>query len=350
VELYRKHLHYHPEFPFDSNGTYLTAKEIHERATREMYDYGFKNDLSQVWAYMWNRWYCPNQWILWATSACDEIPRIKTTMIVESLWRHFKHRDLAHFNHPRLDLVMYLLITHILERVQRTLDLLQEIHRHGRPRALAGWQTAFRDAWLDMGHSDEYRLTAKELEVRHKEKRGPARDQRLAQIEKENQSDPGTHHTDLSRWVCSCPAFLISRFLLCKHLVREANRLTKNKLKDDLRFFLNLRHNTRPPFYSIPGVHDIDSNWQDSSDDEQRVATMNLNSLLERKDDGCEQITEVDTTPGATPCENQPNDNDNAPDNGRNESTGPWVDIEGDDHAEETRRVSASNARTTQPH
>jgi hypothetical protein len=127
VELYRKHLHYHPEIPFDSDGTYLTAKQIHEQATHEMYTYCFTKDLSQVWAYMWNRWYCPTQWMLWATSACEEIPRIKTTMIVESLWRQFKHRELAHFNRPRLDLVAYLLITRILERVKRTLDLLRDI-------------------------------------------------------------------------------------------------------------------------------------------------------------------------------------------------------------------------------
>jgi len=298
---------------------------------------------------MWNRWYCPNQWILWATSACDEIPRIKTTMIVESLWRHFKHRDLAHFNRPRLDLVTYLLITHILERVQRTLDLLQDFRRHGRPRALAGWQRAFRDAWLDMGHSDEYRLTAKELEVRRTEKKGLARDQHLAQIEGEYQRDPCTHHTDISRWVCSCPAFLISRFLLCKHLVREANRITKNELKNDLRFFLDLRRSTKAPFYSIPGIHDIDSDRQGSSDNKQRVATVNLNSLLKDKDDGREQpeTIEVDPTPCATPCENQLDDDDNAPGDERSESAAPWVDIEQDDRVEETRRVSASNALTT---
>jgi hypothetical protein len=199
-----------------------------------------------------------------------------------------------------------------------------------------------------MGHSDEHRLTAKELKVRHKEKRGPARDQRLAQIEEEYQRDPCTHHTDISRWVCSCPSFLISRFLLCKHLVREANRLTKNKLKDDLRFFLDLRRNIRPPFYSIPGIHDVDSDRQDSSGDKQRVATVNLNSLLERRDNSCEQATEVDPTPCATPCENQlDGDDDNAPGDGRNELTGVWVDIERDNRVEETRHVSASNALIT---
>jgi hypothetical protein len=55
---------------------------------------------------------------------------------------------------------------------------------------------------------------------------------------------------------------------------------------------------------SIPGIHDVDSDLQDSSDYEQRVATsMNLNSLLKHEDNGCasEQTTEVDPTPYATP-------------------------------------------------
>jgi hypothetical protein len=202
-----------------------------------------------------------------------------------------------------------------------------------------GWQKAFRDTWLDLGRSDQHRLTAKELEIRCKEKRGPVRDQRLAQIEEEYQRDPGTHHTDISRWVCSCPAFLISRFLLCKHLVREANWLTTNKLKDDLRFFLNLRRNTKPPFYSIPGIHDVDSDHQDSSDDERRVASVNLNSLL--KDNSGVQAAEVN----ATPSKHRHDDEDNAPCDESNASTGPWVDVEQDDCVEETRRVSASNLK-----
>jgi hypothetical protein len=69
----------------DTDGTLLSADEIHQGAVRDMYEFCFQNDLAQVWAYMWNRWYTPKQWCLWAQAACEAIPQLKTTMIVESL-------------------------------------------------------------------------------------------------------------------------------------------------------------------------------------------------------------------------------------------------------------------------
>jgi hypothetical protein len=101
------------------------AKEIYRGAVLGMYQYCYKNELSQVWAYLWNRWYTPGQWKLWACSANPIIPRIKTTMIVESLWKHLKHRELAHFNRPRLDLVTHIVLKHLLPRLCQTLaDIL----------------------------------------------------------------------------------------------------------------------------------------------------------------------------------------------------------------------------------
>ena len=57
-----------------------------------------------------------------------------TTMIVESLWKHIKHRDLAQFNRPRLDLVTHLVITNVLPRGLRTMEYIQNLRRIGRPR------------------------------------------------------------------------------------------------------------------------------------------------------------------------------------------------------------------------
>jgi hypothetical protein len=77
-----------------------TAEEIYKGAISDAYNYCYKNDLAQVWSYLWNRWYMPAQWKLWAWSAYPGIPCIKTTMIVESMWKHIKHCDLAEFNCP----------------------------------------------------------------------------------------------------------------------------------------------------------------------------------------------------------------------------------------------------------
>ncbi|KAJ7773722.1 hypothetical protein DFH07DRAFT_723169, partial [Mycena maculata] len=163
---FRIHFHQHPEIPMeDENGTFLSAEEIHYGAVQDMYQYCFENDLAQVWAYMWNRWYTPKQWCLWARAACDAIPRLKTTMIVESLWKHLKHRDLAQFNRPRLDLVTHLIITNVFPRVSRTLAYVRGQRRIGRPKELAAWQVDIKAMWLDMSRSDDHRLTEKQLKV-----------------------------------------------------------------------------------------------------------------------------------------------------------------------------------------
>ncbi|KAJ7830588.1 hypothetical protein B0H13DRAFT_2371928 [Mycena leptocephala] len=125
---------------------YISAEQIHRRAAQQMYEFCHTNELSQVWAYMCNRWYTLAQWALWARASFDAIPRLKTTMVVESMWKHIKRRDLAQFNRPRLDLVAHLVLT----------SLLPESSEH--------WNTSAAE-WVDKSRSDEHRRTAKELAV-----------------------------------------------------------------------------------------------------------------------------------------------------------------------------------------
>jgi hypothetical protein len=164
VEKFRVHLHQHPQIPLnDEQFTCLTSQEIYHGAVKDMYDFCYQNDLAQVWAYLWNRWYTTNQWKLWARSADTAIHTLKTTMVVESLWRNLKHKHLHEFNRPRLDLVTHVIISDILPRVQRTLEYVQGLRRVGWPKELAGWKTDFRADWMDMARSDEHRLVEKEL-------------------------------------------------------------------------------------------------------------------------------------------------------------------------------------------
>ena len=256
VEKFRIHLHQHPQIPFnDENKTCLTSQEIYRGAAKDMYDFCFQHDLGQVWAYLWNRWYTPKQWKLWARSTDPAISKLKTTMIVESLWRNLKHRDLQEFNRPRLDLVTHIIISDVLPRVRMTLDYIQNLRRIGRPKALAGWQTDFRADWVDMSHSDEYRLVEKELKWLKAPKKTKGRNERLAEIAEEESRPRGEYLTEIDRWTCSCPAYLISRFLLCKHLVRKANEVLDNAPITSLTFFANLRRQCYPPYYSIEGIH-----------------------------------------------------------------------------------------------
>lgn len=192
-----------------------------------MYSYCKQYDLSQVWAYMWNCWYSRKQWPLWARSAVPGIPRLKATMISETQWKVIKHNDLAMFNRPRLDLVVHVLINRLLPRMRLTLVNVLGTPRMGRTVSPNDWQNDFRALWLDMSKSDEQRNIERQLEVLRSSKKMKGRAERLAELEAEAERLNGTYHTDVDRWTCSCPSYLISRFLLCKHLIRTANTISK---------------------------------------------------------------------------------------------------------------------------
>ncbi|KAJ3830958.1 hypothetical protein F5878DRAFT_516950, partial [Lentinula raphanica] len=230
--MWRRHLHQHPSIPLNDTSavpTHLSADEIHKRATQEVYEYCRKHHLSQAWAYFWNRWYSPKQWVLWARASCDAIPRTKTTMMVESTWRAIKRRDLHQFNRPRLDLLVHVVLTTLLPRIRRKIHYFLGTRRSGRPHPLAKWQENLKSDWENMSKSDEHRSMTKELAcLKDKTLKTSAKAELLADIEAERQRPRGVYHTNLDTMTCSCPSFLISRWLLCKHIVREVNQQTNN--------------------------------------------------------------------------------------------------------------------------
>ncbi|TFK47320.1 hypothetical protein OE88DRAFT_1600820, partial [Heliocybe sulcata] len=183
---FRIHYHQHPAIPFDDvEGTHLTADEIHEGAVSDMYHYCLCHDLSQVWAYLWNCWYSPAQWVLWARSAEEAIPVLKTTMIVESFWRVIKHRDLRHFNRPRLDLSMHVVLTKTVPWLRQKLAILSGEWRKGRGEALAEWQKDLRELWLKLSDPDELMRMKKELKILYLPQKTKGRAERLAQVRAE---------------------------------------------------------------------------------------------------------------------------------------------------------------------
>ncbi len=71
--------------PFIPGKAHPSTAAIYEWAVRMMYEYCVKRDLREVWAYLWENWYRPGRWELWARSTCPEmIAILKTTMILES--------------------------------------------------------------------------------------------------------------------------------------------------------------------------------------------------------------------------------------------------------------------------
>ncbi|KIM86981.1 hypothetical protein PILCRDRAFT_4225 [Piloderma croceum F 1598] len=111
-----------------------------------------------------------------------------------------------------------------------------------------------------MSQTDEYRFMKKQLDILKKPFKGKGKERAdcLAQLAKEEVHLHGAYQTELQCWTCSCLSYLISQFLLCKHLICAANKKLKNKPLTNLKFFLNLGQNHYPPFYLIPGIHTED--------------------------------------------------------------------------------------------
>jgi hypothetical protein len=138
--------------------------------------------------------------------------------------------------------------------------------RVGRAKALGSWQEDFKAEWLQLSKGDERRLVEKELHWRKLPAKTKGRTERLAQIEEEKDRPHGKYLTEINRWTCSCPAYLISRFLTCKHLIREANKILDDAPLTSMEFFAKLSRQHYPPYYSIEGIH-FEGDAEDSGGD-----------------------------------------------------------------------------------
>ena len=81
IMIMERHFCAHPLIPGYSHPS---AQGIREWAVKQIYAYCVKYDLREVWAYLWENWYRIDRWKLWARSMHPEIPRLKTTMLLES--------------------------------------------------------------------------------------------------------------------------------------------------------------------------------------------------------------------------------------------------------------------------
>jgi hypothetical protein len=86
IKLVEGHFCAHPLIPGYSAPT---PKGIRAWAVKQMYEFCYKHDLREVWAYLWENWYRPGRWELWARSCHPEIPILKSTMILESQLVYF---------------------------------------------------------------------------------------------------------------------------------------------------------------------------------------------------------------------------------------------------------------------
>src|SRR6266702_6290817 len=130
-------------------------------------------------------------------------------------WRRVKEDYLHHFSFPRLDLLAWVLITKLAPTYYRKLEVM--LNEIGRFCELPKWRKDFKVEWkkamrtpITMPLNERYR-------------------------------------PDVKRFVCTCPQFVVSRFLVCKHLVQRFHPVNP-------RFFLQVSRNRSPPFWSHPSL------------------------------------------------------------------------------------------------
>jgi len=82
INMMERHLCVHPIIPSYSAPT---PEGIKAWAMKQIYQFCVFHNLPNLWAYLWENWYRCGRWELWAQcSAPKEIPRLKTTIIVEA--------------------------------------------------------------------------------------------------------------------------------------------------------------------------------------------------------------------------------------------------------------------------
>ena len=178
-----------------------------------MYQHCKRNNLREVWAYLWNSWYRSSRWHLWARAENSKaIPRKRTTMMVEALWRNLKRLNLYMFNRPRVDLVVHTIVTHTIPAYRQSLSEIIQSSRPGRAQLPSHFQAAFKRAWN--------RLESVQIN--------------------------GTYSTDISKFTCDCGAQKYHAYALCKHLVQAVPRPIPAS------WWTTVRRSHTVPFYMLP--------------------------------------------------------------------------------------------------
>ena len=210
LRLLCKHYCQHPILR-ERHGQSRSPEQIHRDAVLEMYYHCKANNLREVWAYLWLNWYAPGKWELWARSSYEHgIPRKRTTMLVESLWRNFKRMVLLHYNRPRVDFATYALVTQGIPPYRIRFNRIVNDPRNGRAKFLRGEQIPIKRAWLA--------LLKRPI--------------------------GGSYETDEKLWLCSCGRQKYHSYLLCKHLVQRVALPSED-------WWANVVRRHTAPFYDI---------------------------------------------------------------------------------------------------
>ena len=215
LDLVTKHFNVHPFFSTDPE----TIESLYLKNLQEIANFCEHENLPNVYSYLLANWYTWNRYILWGRRHHAAIAFTKTTMTIEAHWSIVKRQYLVHHNRPRLDFLLYIIDQQLMPKVESDFTLLLRGLR--KPK----WWKDFTKEW----------------------------------IAAKCRSAGGTYKTNAGTWTCSCPAYLRSRFLFCKHLIAGA----------ECPAYRALVRNRHPPFLQFrvdPGrlVPDMGHHLQDS--------------------------------------------------------------------------------------
>ncbi|CAB5356877.1 unnamed protein product [Rhizophagus irregularis] len=157
-----------------AKNTFWNSAQIYQYCVQEAYQFCHSNNLSKLWGYLW----------------------------INCYWRVLKYNYKYNYNRPRLDRLTQILV----EQLVPDSDLkLTQYHTN---RNFPAWWQNFKKDWNKAVNTN--------IE--------PGMDER--------------YHIDAINWICSCPAYSQSRYLLCKHLVAKKNILPT--------FMETVRHHNYP--------------------------------------------------------------------------------------------------------
>ncbi|KAJ7619328.1 hypothetical protein FB45DRAFT_980994 [Roridomyces roridus] len=180
-----------------------------------MYIFCHQRGLREVWAYMWTAWYRPEKYKLWARSTQPErIGHWRTNMGLENFFRYLKHDTLRFLLHPRLDQVIFLVVTEVLPTFIAKMQIFDPAYRPGRAPELTPFQVAFKRNWKKLS---------------------------------ERALGSHTYDTDVSRWTCNCGQQKYNPYILCKHLVQAV-------APPPPHFFTEVVRRRVIPFYYHPSL------------------------------------------------------------------------------------------------
>jgi hypothetical protein len=139
----------------------------------------------------------------------------QASLTITCSWQCVKGDYLYHFSLPQLDLLAWVLITKLVPTYYQKLGVM--LNDIGHFCKLPKWRRDFKAEWI-------------------KAMKTPIM---MPMNER--------YHPDIKRFICTCLQFVVSRFLLCKHLVQQFHLVNP-------RFFLEVTQNRTLPFWSHPSL------------------------------------------------------------------------------------------------